>query len=236
MGASPTVGAAAAMALAVLAYVVVRETRSRRARAAEASAPAEQLAIRETPTEPVAVPAEVPDKGATESADDVEPMWVRALHLHVRTLETTLVEQSASLAEARAQLDASSRGGGDMERVLLTVDALREQMKENPESVSVLNRVEAAVTRLSSRSALGRPALPARVPGARVALLPSTPPPVPPAAVTVAPAAEEVIPVPVPAAAPRAEAPTSDERVLPVPAPPAQDGSRGSRWRRRGTA
>lgn len=189
---------------------------------------------------------------ATDGSVVVDSAWLESLRLRVHTLETTLQEHTASLADARAQLPDSSLGGGDLERARLVVEALRQRVSGDEEKESVLNRVEAALGRLSTSPRLHRPALPTPVAGSRAASAAQPPPPPPPPPPGVAPGAippapptaphpAPLVDVPPPAAAPHSEAapprtvePVPEEAVLPVPAPPVPSTPHGRRWRRRG--
>lgn len=199
-------------------------------------------------TQPPSIPV------ATDETVVVDSGWLRALELRAHTLETALEEQSAALAEARAQLHDSRLRGGDLERVRLVVEALRERISGDPEKESVLNRMEAALARLSASPGLHRPALPTPVAGTRAAS--AAPPPLPaalPEVVAPAPLADQPLlvdlqtpPLPSPvtpepeAAPPRTVEPVPEEAVLPVPAPPVPvpvpTAGHRRRWRLRGTA
>jgi hypothetical protein len=98
----------------------------------------------------------------------------------------------------------------ESERILLTIQAMREATEFDPAAEHVLNRVEAAVTRLSTSTSVGRPTLPARVAHAWVPGQPdldgaSSPPLVPGGA--------PVLPIEVPVS------PSDDGTGLTVPAP-----------------
>lgn len=181
---------------------------------------------------------------ATDDSVVVDSVWLRSLRLRVQTLETALEEQDASLAEARAQLHERNLGGGDLERVRLIVEALRQRVSGDDENESVLNRMEAALARLSASPRLHRPALPTPVAGTRAASAapppgvgPGASPPAPPAAPHPAPLVDFPTPAATPdseAAPPRTVEPVPEEAVLPVPAPPVPSTAHGRRWRRRG--
>jgi hypothetical protein len=111
----------------------------------------------------VADTRDIDETEATVEANDAdasEPAWLRALRSRVHLLEVTLEDQHAALARTQAQLEESIRREGDLTRVLLTVKALRERVNGNPESQSLLDRVEAAVSRLAPSPGLQRPTLP----------------------------------------------------------------------------
>ena len=196
---------------------------------------------------------------ATDGTVVVDADWLRALELRVHTLETALEEQSAALVDARAQLDDSRRRGGDLDRVRLVVEALQQRVSGDPEKESVLNRMEAALARLSPSPGLHRPALPTPVADTRAAsaapppltvALPEAIAPAPVAAPHPPPLGDLPTPPPAPAATPEPEAaqpgpvepvpvePVPEDAVLPVPAPPVPVASaaRRRRWRLGGTA
>jgi hypothetical protein len=252
---------AVAMSLAALVFAVAPEARSRITRRTadrhrQMSAHARILAP--TAATSIVDTREINDTQATGGANDpvaTEPAWLRALRARVHILEATLADQEASLARAQERLDESDRREGDLARIRLILQALRERVSGNPESQGVLDRVEAAVSRLAPPSGLLRPSLPAPVTGAGpalvarppraapdaahaappVAVVPKRPARMPPAAAT-APAAEPPPEAPDRSAAvkPPAVPPAAAARVLPVPAPPVQSVPRAGRWRRRG--
>lgn len=183
---------------------------------------------------------------ATDDSVVVDSVWLRSLRLRVHTLETALEEQDALLAEARAQLHERDLAGGDLERVRLIVEALRQRVSGDQEKESVLNRMEAALARLSASPRLHRPALPPPVAGTRTASAappprvgPGASPPAPAAAPHPPPRVDVATPAATPdpeAAPPRAVEPVPEEAVLPVPAPPVPSTAHRRRWRRRGVA
>jgi hypothetical protein len=121
-------------------------------------------------------------------SEALAPSHERALQLHIRALEAALDEQSERLAQS--QLHETSQPGRDMERVLLTIGALRDRMQTSPESEGLLNRVEAAVARLAVTAVAtvpARPALPALIPVERRALTAPTQPAIVAVAAAVAP-------------------------------------------------
>jgi hypothetical protein len=117
---------------------------------------------------PVAAAAEPFRAPTLADSEALAPSHERALHLHIRALEAALEEQSVRLGQS--QLHETSQPGRDMERVLLTIGALRDRMKTSPESEGLLNRVEAAVARLALTAVPARPTLPALIPVERRAL------------------------------------------------------------------
>jgi len=136
--------------------------------------------------------------------DPTEQPDVRVLRLLVRSLETALEEQqSLGVAQSGRDIEherAQARAD-ESQRILLTIQGMREATASDPEAEHVLNRIEAALTRLSTPSSAGRPVLPDRVPeqpDQRAA------PPSP------------LIPGPAPVL------PIDDTTVLPVPAPEPQ--------------
>ena len=88
---------------------------------------------------------------------------LRALRLHVQSLETTLEEQNTHLAEARRALTGRpEQTAQNVEKVLITIRGLRGGLgAEDPAAERVLNRVEASVARLGSPTSFVRPTLPA---------------------------------------------------------------------------
>jgi hypothetical protein len=264
---------AAVMALGLLAYLVVRSAGRRRTRVQKSQAPVRMLQLDAAPAEPVEadskadpvedhVEAELLEEPVVEPAPPLAQPALqlegplppvedeRVTLLHIRTLETALEEQSAQLTAAQTQLEHRSLAGRDVERVLLTIGALRERVNGSPDSERILNRVEAAINRLAPASGPGRPALPSPVMSAR-SLAPAaaaqgaaTEPDAVPAGATPPPAPEPSHPAPAGATppddvfllTPQEIAPAGDGRVLPVPAPPVQPAPRGKRWRRRGAA
>nr|CAA9341452.1 MAG: hypothetical protein AVDCRST_MAG46-2018 [uncultured Nocardioidaceae bacterium] len=261
MAAATSVAVVVALAAVMIAVVTgspTRTTGSTEDRRPAASEDAEQGMARVAPASTVET-RNLDETRVTVEADDnpvvMEPAWLRALRSRVHILEAALTDQDASLARAQAQLDAShNRREGDIARVRLTLQALRERVGVNPESQILLDRVEAAVSRLSPAPGLQRPTLPA-VSGEEPRLAPVSPGAAPDTANALPPVA--VVPQPsaiahtsaatTPAAEPPPETPdTSTEeetgavppapatRVLPVPAPPVQSVPRAGRWRRRG--
>ena len=204
-----------------------------------------------TSTQPPSAPV-VTDDSVSVTVDSVR---LQELRLRVHTLETALEEQEASLADAQAQLYEGRLRSGDLERVRLILEALRQRVSGDPEKESVLNRMEAALARLSASPRMHRPALPTRVAGTRAvsvapplpASLPEFTPPAPLATPHPSPLVDLPAPPPAPAPAeaatpdseadpPRTVEPVPEEAVLPVPAPSVPATARGRRWRRTGSA
>jgi hypothetical protein len=241
-GAAPlpvVTAAAGVMALAVRAFLLFRATRRCRARTAATLASIERLHLCSLPAHVVGAQR----ANATVAVDILEHPRVRALQLHVRTLETALEEQSARLAQA--QRDIGRQRERDMDRVLVTLGALRNRISGDPRSESVFNRLEAAVVRLAPARAPDRPALPAPL-----TATPSPPPVLSPTPTTPAApaaqasrsaadawsAAEQLTSTPNPEVTRDTVASVSDETVLPVPAPACEAAPPGKRWRRRSAA
>jgi hypothetical protein len=134
---------------------------------------------------PVAAAAEPIGAPTLADSEALAPSHERALQLHIRALEAALDEQSERLAQS--QLHETSQPGRDMERVLLTIGALRDRMQMSPGSEGLLNRVEAAVARLAVTAVSARPALPALIPVERRALTAPTQPAIVAVAAAVAP-------------------------------------------------
>jgi hypothetical protein len=128
----------------------------------EASANADQGLACAAPTS-VGDTRDLDEPEATVQANDAdasEPAELRALRSRVSILEVTLEDQDAALARTQAQLAESIRRESDLTRVRLTLQALRERLNGNPQSQSLLDRVEAAVSRLAPSPGLQRPTLP----------------------------------------------------------------------------
>lgn len=255
---SPAVVVAAIVVLAGLVMLVrgrAGQVRRRRRGTDECLDWIEQLPVTGSPDSlpgPSAVPADTP---ADASAAPEAP-HVRALRMQVRALESALEEQVAAVAQARFELEQpepEQEPGRDLARVLVTMGALREQLRGDVGAEHVLDRIEAAVTRLGSSRVPGRPALPAPSAlgpaPAPIAAAPATVAPAPtaitPAAVaapaTAAPATTMALPEATtpPSSTPEVEPtpPLADPQpVLPVPAPAPQPVSRGKSWRRRRVA
>jgi hypothetical protein len=230
------VGVAALVTLAavLLPYLLTRASRRRRARTRATLAWIEKLHL-------CGSPARIAELTTSTNRNAVDPMQspqVRSLHLHVRTLETVLEEQSTLLAQVRRDVDV--RQGQDLERVLVAVGALRGRVGDEVNGEQVLDRVEAAVIRLTQPATAVRPALPVR----RIhssgsdrrmleridATVPAHPPRHPsPAAASSAPsvAVDQTEPLSLPAPALAAE-----DVVLPVPAAHCAAPSRKRRLRR----
>lgn len=212
---------------------------------------------------PSAVPSAPSDD---DTSARPEAPHVRALRMQVRALEHALEEQVTALAQARHELEQrepEQEPGRDLDRVLVTMGALRDQLHGDAGAEHVLDRVQAAVTRLGSSRVPGRPALPApstrgpapapidAAPATMAAPTAITPATVAPAPATIAAATTLTLPeattppgsapeTPVGAVAPEVESsppsPVDVQPVLPVPAPATQPVSRGKSWRRRRVA
>jgi hypothetical protein len=128
----------------------------------EASANADQGLACAAPTS-VGDTRNLDEPEATVQANDAdasEPAELRALRSRVSVLEVTLEDQDAALARTQAQLAESIRRESDLTRVRLTLQALRERLNGNPQSQNLLDRVDAAVSRLAPSPGLQRPTLP----------------------------------------------------------------------------
>jgi hypothetical protein len=210
-----TVGALVVAALVVVAlpYLLTRDRRRRRARTKETVAWIERLHLCGSPSRAADLTTSV-HRAVTDPTSSPQ---VRSLQLHVRTLETALEEQSTRLMQARRDID--ERRAADLERVLVTIGSLRGRLGGELDGNRVLDRVEAAVLRLSQGTTPARPALPVHWAGSRPAtaeptdagdIAPQT------SSATAAPAetpsGERPFAVPAPAQ-------SVEEVVLPVPAP-----------------
>lgn len=253
-------GLAGIIALPTLVAVVVLSLRRahvsrRRTRKALASIEARQV------TTPPAILAHSAQR-------EVE---VRALRLTVRTLTAELAEQRSQVVEqAQARLEeqayaqAQSRDVGrerkemraaESRRVLLMIRAMREATAGEPGAEHVLNRIEAALTRLNAPSG-GRPTLPSPVTRDTVPEgvgLHEVVPPVMTAATSMSPEPAPAPNVPAPTAPsmlsepsanrpapdgpmpPATESPINGSKVLPVPPPASEPPAvrAGGRWFRR---
>lgn len=225
----------APMTLAALLVVIVGGVRLQRAHRArtktrKALAWIEKIQVSAAP----AIVAEASEhEHEHEHADTAvaEQPEVRALRMQVRTLETALEEQQVlgrvqsvhdmehELAQARAE---------ESQRILLTIQAMREVTATDPGAEHVLNRIEAALTRLGAPSAVGRPVLPAPVASAApVASVVS--------AETFAQTEPNEAPTLTLAVDKEPVKPIDDTMVLPVPAPePPADRGNGRQFRRNG--
>jgi hypothetical protein len=186
-----------------------------------------------------------PPAGTHADASAVpEAPHVRALRMQVRALERALEEQVAQARHEPEQPKPEQEPRRDLDRVLVTMGALRDQLRGDAGAGHVLDRVEAAVTRLGGSRVPGRPVItPATIapamatatatatatvaPGTHMALPEATTPPSPAPETSVAAVEPEVEPTPPPA---------DVQPVLPVPAPTPQSVSRGKSWRRRRVA
>jgi hypothetical protein len=199
------------------------------------------------------------------------------LRLKVQTLEAALQEQQ-SLPVPQAAAELGTRSAADLttqadpdvvkpsvadlerevaqaradewQRIILTIQAMREATALDPAAEQVLNRVEAAVARLSTSHRTGRPTLPAQAARGRVSQesppkkIPASPlkvtPPSLPKEDPRSPLREAPPPSLKDASSPRSKAPPSlmpagapvtpfNVKVLPVPAPTPEPGAtRGS--------
>lgn len=264
---SPAVVVAAIAVLAGLVMLVrgrAGQVRRRRRQTEESLEWIEQLSVTRS-LELLPGPSAATAVTRTDSSARPEAPHVRALRMQVRALEHALEEQVTALAQARHELEQpepKQEPGRDLDRVLVTMGALRDQLHGDADAEHVLNRVQAAVTRLGSSRVPGRPALPAPstrgpapapIDAAPASMVPAptviTPATVAPAP-TIAPATTLTLPeattppgsapeTPVGAVAPEVESsppPVDVQPVLPVPAPATQPVSRGKSWRRRGAA
>jgi hypothetical protein len=160
---------------------------------------------------------------AASQADDpvvAEPAWLQALRSRVHTLESTIEEQELTPTRTQAQLDETDSREGDLARVGLTLKALRERVSGQPESEAILDRVEAALSRLNASPGLHRPTLPVTVARASVVLgslapEPSTGPAASPVLIIGEPAA--ITPAPIPPPPPVIPEPAA---ITPAPIPP----------------
>jgi hypothetical protein len=150
------VAALVTLAAALLSYFLTRGSRRRRARTKETLAWIEKLHLCGSP----ARTTELATSTNRNAVDSMQSPQVRSLQLHVRTLETVLEEQSTRLAQVRRDIDA--RQGKDLERVLVAVGALRGRVGDEVNGEQVLDRVEAAVIRLTQPATAARPVLPVR--------------------------------------------------------------------------
>ena len=174
---------------------------------------------------------------------------VRVLRLQVKALENALEEQSARVLELQAQVLAPNPDEDAITRMLLTIKGLRAAMADDPVADRVLSRVEAAIRRLEAAVIAARPVLPEPADHPAVDVAPA---PVADAApepdVDVAPepdaeTAEAGNPEHADQAGPAdgaeatdGEPPVPDDRVMPVPAPPAvEPAPRKRRWLRSST-